>query len=122
MFFLCSETGLFRYATLSPQAAAGTLLKEKFSFVLVQAQTHCNFSLRRDGDYSATLHYPHKLPLAPCSKKNFRLSLCKHKLTTIFLCGETGIRTPETLLRFTRFPGVPLQPLEHLSIEQIAPS
>ena len=30
-------------------------------------------------------------------------------------CGETGIRTPETLLEFTRFPGVPLQPLEHLS-------
>ena len=31
------------------------------------------------------------------------------------LCGERGIRTPETLLEFTRFPGVPLQPLEHLS-------
>ncbi len=30
-------------------------------------------------------------------------------------CGERGIRTPETLLEFTRFPGVPLQPLEHLS-------
>ena len=34
------------------------------------------------------------------------------------LCGETGIRTPETLLEFTRFPGVPLQPLEHLSNRQ----
>ncbi len=31
-------------------------------------------------------------------------------------CGERGIRTPETLLTFTRFPGVPLQPLEHLSL------
>ena len=30
-------------------------------------------------------------------------------------CGETGIRTPDTLLGYTRFPGVPLQPLEHLS-------
>gem|GEM_PF-6532630 len=30
-------------------------------------------------------------------------------------CGENGIRTRETLWRFTRFPGVPLQPLEHLS-------
>lgn len=30
-------------------------------------------------------------------------------------CGETGIRTPDTLLTYTRFPGVPLQPLEHLS-------
>ena len=41
------------------------------------------------------------------------------------LRGETGIRTPDTLLGYTRFPGVPLQPLEHLSffrsakIEQI---
>ena len=34
-------------------------------------------------------------------------------------CGETGIRTPETLLEFTRFPGVPLQPLEHLSIAHL---
>ena len=30
--------------------------------------------------------------------------------------GETGIRTPDTLLTYTRFPGVPLQPLEHLSL------
>ena len=34
--------------------------------------------------------------------------------------GETGIRTPETLLTFTRFPGVPLQPLEHLSFVEAA--
>ena len=32
------------------------------------------------------------------------------------LCGKTGIRTLETLLTFTHFPGVPLQPLEHLSV------
>ena len=31
------------------------------------------------------------------------------------ISGESGIRTRETLLAFTRFPGVPLQPLEHLS-------
>ena len=31
------------------------------------------------------------------------------------LCGERGIRTPDTLLEYTRFPGVPLKPLEHLS-------
>ena len=30
--------------------------------------------------------------------------------------GETGIRTRDTLLTYTRFPGVPLQPLEHLSL------
>ena len=40
----------------------------------------------------------------------------KGKPFRISLCGERGIRTPETLLTFTRFPGVPLQPLEHLSI------
>ena len=30
--------------------------------------------------------------------------------------GERGIRTPEPLWTVTRFPGVPLQPLEHLSL------
>lgn len=30
-------------------------------------------------------------------------------------CGESEIRTREPLLEATRFPGVPLQPLEHLS-------
>ena len=39
---------------------------------------------------------------------------CKQLIINRF-CGETGIRTRETLLTFTRFPGVPLQPLEHLS-------
>ncbi len=29
--------------------------------------------------------------------------------------GERGIRTPGTLLRYTRFPGVPVKPLLHLS-------
>ena len=31
-------------------------------------------------------------------------------------CGEEGIRTPGTLLEYIRFPSVPLQPLEHLSV------
>ena len=31
------------------------------------------------------------------------------------VCGERGIRTPGTLLRYTRFPGVPVKPLLHLS-------
>ena len=30
-------------------------------------------------------------------------------------CGVTEIRTRDTLLGYTRFPGVPLQPLEHHS-------
>ncbi len=36
-----------------------------------------------------------------------------------FFCGKTGIRTRDTLLTYTRFPGVPLQPLEHLSLTNI---
>ena len=32
-----------------------------------------------------------------------------------FSCGEIGIRTRDTILSYTRFPGVPLKPLEHLS-------
>jgi hypothetical protein len=30
-------------------------------------------------------------------------------------CGERGIRTPGTVLQYTRFPGVPVKPLLHLS-------
>ena len=42
---------------------------------------------------------------------------CKPRKCLIYTltCGERGIRTPDTLLTYTRFPGVPLQPLEHLS-------
>ena len=32
-----------------------------------------------------------------------------------FICGENRIRTCEPVSPVTRFPGVPLQPLEHLS-------
>lgn len=32
-----------------------------------------------------------------------------------YSCGEIGIRTRDTILSYTRFPGVPLKPLEHLS-------
>ena len=35
--------------------------------------------------------------------------------------GESGIRTRDTLLAYTRFPGVPLQPLEHLSFDRNIP-
>ena len=33
------------------------------------------------------------------------------------MCGENEIRTRDTLQEYTRFPGVPLQPLEHLSLQ-----
>ena len=45
------------------------------------------------------------------------MSAVRERLTlkAAFLSGETGIRTREPVLPVTRFPGVPLQPLEHLS-------
>ena len=33
----------------------------------------------------------------------------------VLLCGKSGIRTRERLSAVTDFPGLPLQPLEHLS-------
>ncbi len=82
------------------------------------------------GDISSGIRTPpcfaippntHSLPRASCASllTMFARSseLGRSNLVKI-LCGETGIRTPETLLAFTRFPGVPLQPLEHLSIRQ----
>jgi hypothetical protein len=51
-------------------------------------------------------------------------SICKIKIPqfpagVIWICGERGIRTPGTLLRYTRFPGVPVKPLLHLSLFQV---
>ena len=43
-----------------------------------------------------------------------RLS-CEEGKSCQLLTGQGGIRTLETLLTFTRFPGVRLQPLGHLS-------
>ena len=34
---------------------------------------------------------------------------------SVLSCGASEIRTRDTLLTYTRFPGVPLQPLEHRS-------
>lgn len=42
-----------------------------------------------------------------------RLIYCKKHISPIR--GKTGIRTLEPFLTTTRFPDVPLQPLEHLS-------
>gem|GEM_PF-1079614 len=57
--------------------------------------------------------------------KNHPTSTRKHRtqakkkaaIAALKLGGERGIRTPGTLLRYTRFPGVHLQPLGHLSIK-----
>ena len=50
-------------------------------------------------------------PSSLCKKRTRRQESPRSKS----FCGERGIRTPETLLGFTRFPGGPVQPLLHLS-------
>ena len=52
------------------------------------------------------------IKIANLAKKNSRLK------TNLLLNyrGVTEIRTRDTLLTYTRFPGVPLQPLEHHSL------
>ena len=51
------------------------------------------------------------------SAKNGKRQICNLSFFVLrrLSCGEKGIRTPETLLMFTRFPGGPVQPLLHLS-------
>ena len=51
------------------------------------------------------------LSMWPTGTKKAGLQTGFHHL----VCGEKGIRTLDTLLEYTRFPGVPLKPLEHLS-------
>lgn len=48
-------------------------------------------------------------------KKALRISSCYSDFQG-FDCGVGEIRTREPLLATTRFPGVPLQPLEHHSM------
>ena len=38
------------------------------------------------------------------------------RIKGFFVCREEGIRTLDTLLEYTHFPGVLLQPLGHLSV------
>ena len=48
-------------------------------------------------------------------EKEKRSNLLTANLLERLFCGENRIRTCEPVLPATRFPGVPLQPLEHLS-------
>ena len=47
-----------------------------------------------------------------------KLNSCNKLIYRYFLRGESEIRTREPVLPVTRFPGVPLQPLEHLSLRK----
>ena len=74
----------------------------------------CRRHLRREGDCCVipTVCHGHPVQIFLFSTS---LEQVQIRLFIKIFCGERGIRTPETLLEFTRFPGVPLQPLEHLS-------
>ena len=52
-----------------------------------------------------------------CPKRKNPVDACVYGVsgTRTILGGQRGIRTPDTLLTYTRFPGVRLQPLGHLS-------
>lgn len=54
------------------------------------------------------------VPILSRFRSNFVSNLLKIRTLALF-CGKTGIRTLEPFLTTTRFPDVPLQPLEHLS-------
>ena len=60
----------------------------------------------------------HLLPTSPTdfSSKSYSSSPPPSSSPPRVFGGKKGIRTPETLLRFTRFPGGPVQPLLHLSV------
>ena len=51
-----------------------------------------------------------------CGENRIRFSL--KSFESFSSCGENRIRTCEPVLPVTRFPGVPLQPLEHLSFNK----
>ena len=55
--------------------------------------------------------------ILPAERTGFEKSLefFLEALNPFHSCGENRIRTCEPVLPATRFPGVPLQPLEHLS-------
>lgn len=60
------------------------------------------------------------MPLALSHGFSFLSLRTKRQPLAVFLCGETGIRTPDWLVTNTRFPGAPLQPLEHLSLRRMS--
>lgn len=62
-------------------------------------------------------HQPNVIRLLEISEK-VKKKPCKSMIARFFCCGERGIRTLDTLLRYTHFPGVLLQPLGHLSLEE----
>lgn len=78
-----------------------------FTRKLVSARTGCSIvSLNKRKQRFRRVRFVQKGQAIERKKLNLSVELC---------CGERGIRTLGTRLRYTRFPGVPFQPLMHLS-------
>ena len=67
----------------------------------------------------ATLAHPLPLPGGALARDKKPKPLQMQRFRLLVPCGERGIRTPDTLLRYTHFPGALLKPLGHLSLSQI---
>ena len=109
--------------TFTPSTAHGTsLLTPPPSPYRKRRQTRCRTTLPSTGIHSGLRSCticsgskPGKRRLRERPKKK----RCRNSATlfaNVLSSGKKGIRTPETLLRFTRFPGGPVQPLLHLSV------
>ena len=66
------------------------------------------------GVFAKRKEFRENIPDSFLFTKNIALEKAMFSFAVV-CCGEKGIRTPETLLTFTRFPGGPVQPLLHLS-------
>ena len=125
VFSFCGETGIrtppASHSPESPQSAGGILCKS-FAPIRVRKQAYLRGLQLSTGIRTPPASHSPESPQSAggiLCKDFAPIRVCKQAYLRGLqqnLCGETGIRTPETLLAFTRFPGVPLQPLEHLSL------
>ena len=80
--------------------------------ILVPNFTFCHSRKSPEASYNVLIYFPLPRREQETKKRDFRLVSLKKSSS---LRGENRIRTCEPVLPVTRFPGVPLQPLEHLS-------
>ena len=113
------DTSTFSFPVASyANKFATTLRKTKgveystpFCFVcFLRKERDSNPRIREDQRFSR----PPQSTTLPSFHGKQTLSACPR----LSCCGKEGIRTPETLLAFTHFPGEPVQPLLHLSFSR----
>lgn len=105
-------------APASPVGGPAHLLLSGISFAVVPASPVGGPACLLLSGISSAVALRHLPPPAAGRCKPEKENQRSSELDADFLfpvCGEKEIRTPDTLLEYTRFPGVPLKPLEHLS-------